>query len=269
VNIRSSRVRRLLSLLGEASEVSANPGAAQKHLLDGLAQLIGAVCAVRRQIRDFRPGGALEIRDSVDFGFEDDYRRSLAKYFRRCGFAHDEPVAARLLASCRELPRSGGRTVRRRDVVADREWYGSPFVAELRRPARVDDTIYSDRIVGGGHADVMGFARPWGDRPFKEEDREIVHLVHPELVRQFPLGTATRVHTLPPNLSRNWSPRERETLTLLLTGASKKSIAAELGISWHTLDGYMKAIYRRLAVHSRAELMSRAVEFSALSTRLK
>lgn len=50
--------------------------------------------------------------------------------------------------------------------------------------------------------------------------------------------------------------RERETLELLLTGASEKQIAASLGISTHTVHQYVKRLYRYLGVTSRAQLMA-------------
>lgn len=51
--------------------------------------------------------------------------------------------------------------------------------------------------------------------------------------------------------------RERETLEGLLSGASEKEIASRLGLSVHTVHQYVKSIYRRLEVTSRAQLMAR------------
>jgi DNA-binding CsgD family transcriptional regulator len=53
------------------------------------------------------------------------------------------------------------------------------------------------------------------------------------------------------------SPREQETLTLLLEGLSAKVIADRLSIGVHTANGYTKSIFRRFGVHSRAELVAR------------
>ncbi|MBX3191741.1 MAG: helix-turn-helix transcriptional regulator [Labilithrix sp.] len=51
-------------------------------------------------------------------------------------------------------------------------------------------------------------------------------------------------------------PREREVLEWLLTGASQKEIAQQLGLSVHTVRQYVKNLYKRLGVSSRAELMA-------------
>jgi DNA-binding NarL/FixJ family response regulator len=51
------------------------------------------------------------------------------------------------------------------------------------------------------------------------------------------------------------SPRLRETLEQLMTGACPKDIANNLGVSVHTARQYVKTLYRRFKVSSRAELM--------------
>lgn len=52
------------------------------------------------------------------------------------------------------------------------------------------------------------------------------------------------------------SPRERETLLLLLRGGSEKEIAQQLGLSPKTLHQYVISIYRKFNVRSRPELMA-------------
>ena len=47
----------------------------------------------------------------------------------------------------------------------------------------------------------------------------------------------------------------RQTLSCLLEGASEKEAAARLGLSWHTVHGYIKVLHRRFGVSSRAELL--------------
>ena len=49
------------------------------------------------------------------------------------------------------------------------------------------------------------------------------------------------------------APREREVLEHLARGESYKRIADTLGITIDTLRGYIKAVYRKLHVHSRGE----------------
>jgi DNA-binding CsgD family transcriptional regulator len=51
------------------------------------------------------------------------------------------------------------------------------------------------------------------------------------------------------------SPREREVLEHLLRGHRVSSIARELGVSEHTVRNHLKSMFRKLAVHSQADLV--------------
>jgi DNA-binding CsgD family transcriptional regulator len=53
------------------------------------------------------------------------------------------------------------------------------------------------------------------------------------------------------------APRQRVTMNLLLQGETRTQIAAHLGISPHTAQGYIKAVLRHFGVHSRPELLAR------------
>jgi DNA-binding NarL/FixJ family response regulator len=52
------------------------------------------------------------------------------------------------------------------------------------------------------------------------------------------------------------TPRLRETLDVVMTGASEKQIADQLGISPHTAHQYIQALFRAFGVTSRAQLMA-------------
>lgn len=52
------------------------------------------------------------------------------------------------------------------------------------------------------------------------------------------------------------SPREKQTLCLLLGGLTDKEIAGRLGISRYTVNQYTKAIYVCFEVHSRGSLLA-------------
>jgi DNA-binding CsgD family transcriptional regulator len=53
------------------------------------------------------------------------------------------------------------------------------------------------------------------------------------------------------------TPREREILTMLLTGRAPKEIASTLKISYYTVLFHQKNLYRKLGIQSRAELFAR------------
>jgi DNA-binding CsgD family transcriptional regulator len=60
-----------------------------------------------------------------------------------------------------------------------------------------------------------------------------------------------------PRVDPALSPRLAQTLELLLLGRSEKEVATALGLSRHTVHVYVKGLYRRFGVSSRAELLAR------------
>lgn len=56
------------------------------------------------------------------------------------------------------------------------------------------------------------------------------------------------------------TPRELEILSLLIKGMSYKMIAAQTGVSWHTINGHCKKIYEKLHVHSATEAVAKAID---------
>jgi DNA-binding CsgD family transcriptional regulator len=123
-------------------------------------------------------------------------------------------------------------------------------VAELRRPARIDDSIYTGRHLQGLRGDGFGVHRGWGDPRFTEEDRELTRLFHHEVLCRFALPhQGIEVVRL--------SPRERQMLTGLLSGRRRKEIAADVGLSLHTVNDHVRSLYRRLGVSGLPELYQR------------
>lgn len=54
-------------------------------------------------------------------------------------------------------------------------------------------------------------------------------------------------------------PRLRQTLDLLLAGDAEKRIALKLGLKQSSIHSYVKVLYKRFDVSSRAELLAKFV----------
>jgi DNA-binding CsgD family transcriptional regulator len=150
-----------------------------------------------------------------------------------------------------ERLRGGGEqviTCTNRDIVAPGEWDRSTWINEYVRPARVDHFIGSVRMIGKSSVAGCGFMRSAGDKPFSDEDRELLDLVHLGAGRFFESASP---RTLLP-------PRAQDTLDVMLTGATDKEIAAQLRISPHTVRQYVKVILRTYGVSSRGQLIAQA-----------
>lgn len=55
------------------------------------------------------------------------------------------------------------------------------------------------------------------------------------------------------------SEREREILSFLVEGLSKKQIGEKIFLSHHTVDSHLRNIYAKLEVHSRSSAISKAI----------
>jgi DNA-binding CsgD family transcriptional regulator len=101
--------------------------------------------------------------------------------------------------------------------------------------------------------EVWFVADRWQPEPFDAADRD--------WLLQFVLGLgpfAARLamsYGLMPGQER-LSPRERETLLLLLEGHSETEIASQLDLAHSTVHQYVVAVFRKLGANSRAELMA-------------
>lgn len=64
------------------------------------------------------------------------------------------------------------------------------------------------------------------------------------------------------------SPRENEVLALLAKGFLCKEISESIGVSLPTVNTYIRRIYEKLHVHSRAQAVARYTQWSASGTAL-
>lgn len=62
-----------------------------------------------------------------------------------------------------------------------------------------------------------------------------------------------------PTALPKFPPRTQAVLTALLAGKSEKEVATQLEMSVHTVHVHVKAIYKKLDVTSRAELMAKCL----------
>lgn len=101
---------------------------------------------------------------------------------------------------------------------------------------------------------ALSLHRAWGARAFSERERRLIDAFHRACV--FLHEPARDLSTA---MLRGLTPRLRDTLRGLARGRSEKQLAAELGLSPHTVHDYVKALYRHFGVQSRAELLALCV----------
>ena len=112
--------------------------------------------------------------------------------------------------------------------------------------------ILSFHPVSPNSASNIGFHRRAAKADFGEREKALVHLLMSRVDWMHHHGIHETAHEQVIRLS----PRERQVLMLMLNGQGRKAIAANLGISEHTVGDYQKKLHKHFDVSSRAELQA-------------
>jgi len=153
------------------------------------------------------------------------------------------------------------------DEAVDLARRGSPhvvlvdlFVGEESGPeicGRVLEASPSSRVafISGAGRISAAAARAAGARGFVPKDWPADRVA--DAVRQ--LGAGRQVFPEAADAPAGaLTPRERDVLELIATGATNSEIAAKLHLSPHTVKEHASAVYRKLDVRNRAEAVQRA-----------
>lgn len=142
----------------------------------------------------------------------------------------------------------------RQRLVGDRKWESSDFHKRICRPANVDHPFYS--LLTDPQHERASLLTLFGSAhsPPLPRHTTTLHMLHAYARYALGLSTPTGADAI-----SQLSPRQRETLDILLCGHSEKQIAAKLSRSVHTVHTHVKAIYRVFGVSTRAELLSKFV----------
>lgn len=134
-------------------------------------------------------------------------------------------------------------------VFGDDEHIVSSFAAGavgyLLKDAPADEIAqHIAELVGGGSPISPSVARRMLQH-FRAQHASLAGQGVPRVPEQVPAGQAL-------------SPREHEVLCLIEKGLTYDEIAQALGITWHTVTGYLRRVYRKLEVNSRGEAVFEA-----------
>jgi DNA-binding CsgD family transcriptional regulator len=247
--VRLSDLRRGDRLIHDCRDVGHDPAAWSAVLVEGLAKLVDAQIAAAGKIELDRSGGPPRTMPMADRGWLSAHDRQTwwhlcveQQDFRRFSTFHRfASLHGNLITRCRE------------QLSPDGEWYGSDEYNEWNRAFGLDDMIIShvriERL-----ACLQGFHiyRCMNQPRFGTRVRRLIRLFHDELARH--VGTALVTEPAKPFL--HLPPRLRQIMDCLLEGDGEKQVALRLGLSRHTVHDYIKVLYRRLGVCSRAEFMA-------------
>jgi hypothetical protein len=254
--VTAGDIRRMLDLISEVCRSSASVPLRMTLVLRRLTEMthsqVGIVARVRREAH--KP---IQLDALIDQGFANDRARAAALDASLMANYRNEPLEEafdRLLAS--DVRSRAARTVRRQDVLPDDEvWYRSGDVADARKPAGIDDCIYSIfPLPQTGHYACLALHKRWGDKSrFSQRDRQIADFAWQSLgfLHEQPLA-ATRI-ARPGEL-----PAELTTVfELLRSGDPTRGAAARLGMTAAEFRSCVNRIYRYYDVPNRLGLLAK------------
>lgn len=122
-----------------------------------------------------------------------------------------------------------------------------------------DDTHLYDSLAAGAQGYVLKHERPEDVAACLRRIEAGEPPLSPSIARRL-LERLRPEPTQKPRDDAGLSPRETEVLTLLARGLSAPEAAREIGLKPQTVAGYVKVIYQKLHVTSRAEAVLAAAE---------
>ncbi len=149
-----------------------------------------------------------------------------------------------------------GVALSRADLVRDHDWYRSEYYRDFHEPAGGDAILMSYRTaphIDGFWAAVL--VRAPGEPDFTPRQKAVVAEANAAIAGMVGGTLARFTEPSPAHLP----PRARQVLRCLLEGESDKLIVTRLGIGRHTVNQYVKHIFRHFGVTTRAELLARWV----------
>ncbi len=242
-------VEAIAALLGHAGDptIEATVADRKRYVLEATAKLVGAEMWLWNiaSVNAATPGDTAII-SLIDGGWESEQQRAWL-----FGFTTNPELSGQANRRGHEAHHAQSpRTLLQREMY-DHEQEVAPLMEQWRANG-LGDMLLSVYPISPELSSVVALYRRAGHSNFTERDRAIVHLIFQQVDWLHRDGLNIPAGPTVIQLS----PRERQVLVFLMSGDAQKEIAIKLGLSSHTVNDYMKSIYRQLNVSSRAELMA-------------
>lgn len=243
----SEDARNIIGLLGE---VCAHPGdhiARKRLLMNGICSLIHAdrwAWGLAAQMDPDKPSVHLSL---LHGGFTEETYAAFT-----LAYNHPEmtPIHAPFAA---ELAERRCHLTRLRQQMDPHDAYKKTEAYPYWQRADINGVIMSLRPLDQTTFSIIGIYRRLSADVFTERENRIAHILLSEIPVLHTEGWPDDHGITLPSLSN----RQRTVMALLVQGYSRPKIAEFLGLSLHTVNDYVKAVFRHFSVHSQAGLIAR------------
>jgi len=240
-------VRAMVRLLAEVAAETGSVNRKRERLMEGLCRLIDAQAWLWAAAPSLVPGEQPVYLYHQMGGLPPE---QITQYL----LAVEHPDTGEMTTPfALELQAAGTHLTRLRQQIISDERFNSSPARHLWAKAGLGPLILSFRPLDQGALSTIGVYRKLEAPPFTPRESKIVHIVLSEV-------DWLHVDGLPVEESRSLpalSPRCRMVFTQLLHGHSRKKIAADLGLSVHTVNDYIKTLFTHFGVRSTPELLAR------------
>lgn len=250
--LRLRDVRDAEQLAGEACELWMDPAAWQGHVVERLAELLHGPLTLWVHADGMPEKGEPRILGGAGENMLGDKVQAAVVDMQSHGWAVNFPEYDHLARRYAARPPLRGVTYRRVELLPDKVYYRSELYQRWFVQADIHSYMASIIKLTDGTMNCMAVHRDTDDHPLTLRDSRRLGLIHATLAPHI----GTRLTTLLHRSLHGLSPRQRQTLDLLLQGDSEKQVAAKLGISAGTVHEYVMGLYRHFNVQSRGELLA-------------
>jgi hypothetical protein len=202
-------IRAVFRLVGEVRELGSTPLLWRRHMLERLRVLVDAEKAHAAEAPFPCSPTQPHFLGVLIEGVTNPYQLGIYRRLISERDYSDDPCTE---AMSKLISHSFTRT--RQQMARDRLWYRRRDL-DVWRTLGTDCFVYSHQVVQSSECiHLIALNRGWGKPAFNERERRIVDLFHEELGRLWREPPTDSLRALPPRL--------RQTLNLLIEGASEK-----------------------------------------------
>jgi DNA-binding CsgD family transcriptional regulator len=238
--------RAVVRILGDVAAMDGSADEKRNHLMRELGVLLDVDTWLWGVSPLLEPGKQPVYLFQNAGGIDDDRMALMLK-------AIEHPDTGAMTASMAQAMIKHGHVTRLRQDVIENDWFLNSPANPYWRAANVGPILFSLRPIPEIGTSVIAFYRPVSAPLFTPREARIAHIVLTEVSwlhkAGMPHAEARDVPLLP--------PRCRLILNQLVRGRSRKEIADDLDLSLHTVNDYLKQIFRHFGVHSQTQLIAR------------
>ncbi len=238
--------RAVVRILGDLAVMEGEPDDKRNHLMREVGLLLESDTWLWGVSPLLEPGKQPVYFFQNADGLDEDRMALLLK-------AIEHPETGAMTAPiARAMIEQGHVTRLRQDIIAN-DWFLNSAANPYWQAANVGPILFSLRPIPDVGTSVIAFYRPVSAPMFTPREARIAHIVLTEVAwlheAGMPHAAARKVPVLP--------PRTRHVLYELVLGRPRKQIAADLGLSIHTVNDHLKIIFSHFGVHSQVQLIAR------------